>query len=306
MADWELPEQGEEAFFQKKGGMLRSEDVQETQENNLIIEALSELSLLYQVPFAYLVPSDTLLEENEIKFFYLDHSWIRILLDGACSIGRNAGIDYTNDTVFLEDIYRKAIGVNDEVRLKLQGKAPNVHGRCRQAGSSQEICTGFLLKSELVRAFRGLEFRAYGDSKEESILKALRLETISNDILLGIYRGIITRLEIKEPPEGFHYGFNRYDDDGRIVLKKSVRNIVDGKLIYTWDEKKQADKSVEIEVVQRKNRVINMKETARNMEACRELFGAAADSSVNSAHIALEMIQNPHIIRVLADSREKE
>lgn len=53
------------------------------------IDILSKYSLLYEIPFIYLVPEKGLLPEESFKFFELDPYWIQSLLDGACSIGRD-------------------------------------------------------------------------------------------------------------------------------------------------------------------------------------------------------------------------
>jgi hypothetical protein len=300
MADWNLAKQNNELFF---NSLQSLKGIEASSEYNIpnydqIVEALSHISLLYDVPFAYLVPKENMLSQNQIKFFYLDTNWIKYLLDGACSIGRVGKIDYANDVLFLAEICKNALNNNINIRKKKQGKP--LLGKEELASledSDIPVCTGFLLRSELVKGWRGLEFIAYGDPKDSAgILTALRLETISKDILLGIYKGVIKKLDIKQPPEGFHYGFNRYNNAGKITLNKSLRGLDDGKLIY------KNQKTVEVEVVQRNNRVINFRETAKNMANSRDLFkDGTGKMQVNSAHIALEMIQNPYIIEIIAE-----
>ncbi|MGE5329265.1 MAG: hypothetical protein ACM3KR_07150 [Deltaproteobacteria bacterium] len=249
---------------------------------------LMHLSLLYDVPFSYLVPSEKMLGMNEIRFFWLDSNWIRLFLDGACSLGRSASIDYTNDTVFLKNIFNEAIKQNMNIRRMLQNKEP-----IKSSANDNYSCTGFLLRSPLVGGWRGLEFIAYADLDGTQKLTTLRLETLSAEILLGIFSGEIIRLDIKEPPEGFHYGFNKEADGKQTKLSKRLRTLDSGKL---YD-----DLNIPIEeresVVQKekKTRVINFSAAAKEIK--KGLF-PNSEEAATSAHIALEMIQNPYMLKI--------
>lgn len=291
-------------------------------------EKLSDLSLLYDVPFSYLVPSENMLKLNEIRFFYLDSNWIRTFLDGASSIGRSASIDYSNDIEFLDDIYNQAISQNVNVRRQLQ---------CKTGMEECNIdlpCTGFLLRSQLVGGWRGMEFIAYSDTEGYNPLTALRLEALSSEILIGIYSGEIARLDIKEPPEGFHYGFDNNNsklekrlrslDDGQIIERvhdqsikdsdgKSIKDDSDqiiqdasGKSIKDANNqiiKDANDQSITgdyteqiiISLKERGNRVIDFSDAANKIK--QELF-PDSDEKPNSAHIALEMIQDHYMLNI--------
>jgi hypothetical protein len=50
---------------------------------------LGRLLTLAGVPFGYLVPDEVMLPPESIRFFRLNETWIRALLDGAFSLGRN-------------------------------------------------------------------------------------------------------------------------------------------------------------------------------------------------------------------------
>lgn len=251
-------------FGWAKSSRVLRESTEEEETGQGVEETLSMLSLLYDIPFAYLVPTEKQLAPNQIRFFYLDPNWVRVLLDGAMSLGRNASVDYAHDTAFIEEVYRRTLEGNSSIRPRLQGK-PAV-----QAAPSKPECTGFLLRSPLVRGWRGLEFKAYAGCE---ILTALRLETLSEDVLLGLYRGVIDKLEILEPPESFHFGFNRRGEN----LSKRLRGLQDGILT-----------EVEVPIAQRGNRVVNFCRTADTLQK-------ALGVKITSAHTALEMIQNPHI-----------
>ena len=243
---------------------------------------LGRLSLLYEVPFAYLAPSELLIPRENIGFFYYDTNWVRALLDGAFSIGRNAAIDDAEDDIFMEQVIMTALQNNANIRRRLQGKEERKTSEWKVMSKE---CTGFLLRSELVNNFRGLEFVAYGESGE--VLTALRLETIGKEVLLGIYAGVIKKLEIKEPPEGLQFGFHQMD--GKRI--KNMRNLSDGSIIY------ENGKMVPVEVATREYRVIDYKKTAQNIENCKSVFPEGG-KKVSSAHIAVELIQNASMIEI--------
>ena len=231
-----------------------------------VLELLKEASLFYHVPAAYLFPVPDMLKKDSLNFFQVDHNWA--MLDGICSVGRNASIDYTHDTELIVDIYRQALRENEQVRLKLQEREYTDTGE-----DVPEVISGFLLNSVLTENFRGLEFRAYGQREGGEPLKALRIETLGRQLLLGIFKGEIRRLEIAQPPEGLHFGF--HTEDG--VMKKTVREINEGKL---------GDKQAELVWKSKEDRVIDVKASAAKL---KEVAGL---QNMTSAEFALEMIQN--------------
>jgi hypothetical protein len=165
-------------------------------------EWLSRLSLLYGVPFNYLVPDENMLPVESIRFFYLDNNWIDSILDGAASIGRNTFADAFHDSLFMDSIRTCAYKENVNVRRQLLGKA-----RLAAGSESAVVYTGFLLRSVLISAFPGLEvqgFSSLDDTRQP--LEIVRMETLSEDVMICIFKGELQRLEIHEPPEGLHFG----------------------------------------------------------------------------------------------------
>lgn len=266
-----------------KGEADHKEDINDSlpeTEPAYLAETLAKYALLYDVPFYYLVPGEQLLPENSIRFFYLHKSWIQAFLDGAMSLGRNASIELSHDKLFLEQVMGRAYRYGVNIRPQLQGLPDRL-------GEMEEICTGFLLRSPLVRGWRGLEFQGYGPAGFTEVLDALRIETLAGDVLLGIYNGSLQRLEILEPPEGFHYGFNREET----CFSKRLRRLSDGVLTET-----------SFEVAPRLDpagnpvgRTIDLHRTAGNMAEKLKVQGWLEEPDVvTSAHMALQMIQNPH------------
>lgn len=233
-----------------------------------VLEMLKEASLFYHVPAAYLFPVPDMLKMDSLNFFQVDHNWVLAMLDGICSVGRNASIDYSHDTELIVDIYRQALRENEQVRLKLQDREYMDTGE-----QVPEVISGFLLNSVLTENFRGLEFRAYDQREGGEPLKALRIETLGRQVLLGIFKGEIRRLEIAQPPEGLHFGF--FTEDG--IMKKTVRDIEEGKL---------GGRQAELVLKSKENRVIDVKASAARLKE------AAGLQNMTSAEFALEMVQN--------------
>lgn len=136
-----------------------------------------------------------------------------------------------------------------------------------------DVISGFLLNSVVVENFRGLEFRAYDRQEGGELLSALRIETLGRQLLLGLFKGEIRRLEIAQPPEGLHFGF--LTEDG--MLKKTVRDIEKGRL---------SDIQAELRWRSKEDRIIDVKASAASLKK------AAGLENMTSAEFALEMIQN--------------
>ena len=230
---------------------------------------LMETSLLYHVPFYYLIPDRSLIPEESLQFFSIDYNWVLAYMDGVCSVGRNAGIDYMHDTELLINIYKKALEENEKIRKVRQ----NSSGEARDAAEMEDMCaSGFFLHSVLVEDFRGIEIRSYSDIEGKERLSPLRIEKMGKQILLGIFKGKIRRIEFVQPPEGLHYGFIR--SEGKMY--KTLRNIENGEL---------NDQQTEIFKRDGDSRTLDLEKTAQEME--RQL-----GRHITAADLGLQLIQN--------------
>lgn len=155
---------------------------------------LQEASVFYHVPYCYLVPDPAMIGEDEIRFFRVDHNWVTALLDGICSLGRNASIDYAHDSKWIWKEYSEALCTSWEVRENLLGKAPT--GEPKTCESELEEVSGFLLNSTAAEHYRGLEFKAFDQKENGNRLTALRIDRLGSRMLLGLFRGRLLRLEI--------------------------------------------------------------------------------------------------------------
>lgn len=236
---------------------------------------LSDICLLKNLPFQYLVPSEILLPNNSIRFFYANSNWQRVIMDGACSLGRTASTDLHHDEILLKNAYDNVFKRIKAVRPLLQGK------RVSNDLLTTEVAFigGFLLRSPLVRGWRGLEFMAYGE-KGESI-QALRIETLSDEVLIALFDGFPYKIEIAQPPEGFYFGFNHIN--GKYF--KRLRSFESGALLSEKD-------TVEVVLKSETFRTLDIKGTAKNME---DFFSKPFTSS----QFALQMIKTPYIGQVI-------
>lgn len=250
-----------------------------------ITDFLADLSLLYRVPFSYLVPDEQMLPEDSIRFFRVDFNWLYALLDGAMTLGRCFQEDYEQDTILLEQILSNVYEKRCAVRPRLLQKGPeelksHVEQCFLKAGNraAGQMNTGFLMRSELVKSFRGMEFAAYAEKGDAEPLPCLRLEVIGRDILIGIYAGECNYLEIRQPPEGMHFGMEKAGDS----YAKLLRNLNTGELLADKEENR-----VQITLRDGRTGVVNIAETAENIRRKLDL------DQVTSAHLALQLIQNP-------------
>lgn len=242
-------------------------------------EFIMECSLFYHIPFWYLVPDTDMLQEEELRFFQVDTDWILRLMDGMCSIGRNASIDYQHDTVLLQNLYEQLVKKNGAIRRKKQG-AEDVQKEKMKASDTGDLrCSGFLLRSVLVKDFRGLEFQAYDAPEKGSRLEALRLDLLGESVLIGIFRGEIRRLVIGQPPEGLHFGFDWAEDGQGKTGIKYLRGLKNGIL-----------SGEQAEVVLKEEgscHCLDIKKT-------KDSIAGKLKTEIGSAGFALQMIKNAH------------
>ena len=193
---------------------------------------LGKLYLLQGVPFHYLVPDENMLPPESLKFFCVDQNWLTALIDGAYSIGRTASKDNPTLSNALEAIFYpvlmndvKNAATNERLlHLKKETSLPLL-------SNLPTRLSGFLLRSQAVKDFKNMQVVGYpkggipSDSTAGSPLSFLRLEHLAPDILIGIFEGLLYRLDLREPSEGLHHGFDyiEYDSDGVAVKDPSSK-----------------------------------------------------------------------------------
>lgn len=200
---------------------LARSDVQATiqqvtsEDLELITQRLAKWQLLYDVPFDYLVPNPAMLPMESIRFFYLDQNWLDAMLDGSLSIAMHS----TRDTA----LHKLTKGlVRDGVKTATQVLRDKLRGLDSASSSDHDThrC-GFLIRSAVVAGWPGLAVRGYEDEARTNMVKLLRMDHLSKNVLLCIFWGIPKWIDISEPQEGFQFGMSQ---DGDIDLRSIVTN----------------------------------------------------------------------------------
>lgn len=167
-----------------------------------------DLELLKGIPFNYLVPDERLLPPESLRFFWVDSYWVDCLQDGAFSIGRVTSSDLKTDT------------------------------QTRSSTSSprhDELITGFLLHSEVVSGWPGLEVEGYrtlinnqsvANSKDR--LTILRKERLLDSILLCLFEGEVKTVDFSLKSQSVNCGVDpieRVRNSAPIKIEKGLRKL---------------------------------------------------------------------------------
>lgn len=134
------------------------------------------------VPFNYLVPDERMLPSESIRFFHVDRAWLDCLADGAFSIGRVASSDF---------------------------EADGSHGLKSPAVGLSPMLTGFLLRSEVVSGWPGLIVDGFADDGGKKPVRMHRMDRLSTGVLLCIFWGEVSRVDLHLKAETLHFGLSR-------------------------------------------------------------------------------------------------
>jgi len=162
---------------------------------------LGQLTLLYGMPVEYMVPDARLLPTESIRFFYIDRNWLDRLVDGAISVGVLSSKENIFNQAFFKDIYQQV----DAAQLNLRNSIRSVPPAEVEATSG--TMTGLLFRSQVVTAYPGVEIHAYDGNK--NLLTTLRMDRLSNSLILCIFDGIPDQVDFIQPSEGLHFGIQR-------------------------------------------------------------------------------------------------
>ncbi|WP_299620465.1 hypothetical protein [uncultured Tateyamaria sp.] len=180
----------------------------------VVTRFLGRSVLMYGIPFSYLVPDARMLPSESIRFFYVDPGWISTLVQGATSVGRPTPRDTPLDTFLRDQALRDALSEAMSVRESGEDEP--------QATDAKWPLTGFLMRSEVVAGWQGLEMRTYDDTGAE--IAPLRIDRLAPDIMLCIFNGKVHSLTLKQPPEGMHFGLSPGSVPGEYFRLK-LRNL---------------------------------------------------------------------------------
>ncbi len=207
-----------------------------------------DLSLLKGVPFSYLVPEEKMLPKESIRFFWVDGLWVECLLDGAFSIGRVTTSD-------------------------------------QQSANPHQTVTGFLLRSEVVSGWPGLQVDGYHSNSQK--LTLLRMDRLSANVLICLFAGEVTEVDIHQKPETIHFGLDKNQNSGSFY--KRLRN----------SEGQFNDNNRKIDEIPWKNPgklVVNVQQLAQDINNVIHF------NNFTSAHFALEAIEGVQMVKFTAAS----
>ncbi|GAB7529266.1 hypothetical protein PS3A_16750 [Pseudomonas sp. 3A(2025)] len=165
--------------------LLTARDTDSNPVPGAISQWLGNLAVLKGVPFNYLVPDEAMLPPESIRFFVLDPNWINALFEGASSLGRSCTLDAAIDAQLVARIYA--------------------------AVAPATTVSGFVLRSNVVTGWPGLEVRAF-DASNQRLTGVLRQQVLSPTVLLFMTTGQIDHVDISEPAEAMHFGVDIQND----------------------------------------------------------------------------------------------
>jgi len=276
---------------------------------------LGRALLLYGVPFNYLIPDERMLPPESIRFFYLDPAWVQCLLEGAVSVGRGTERDEMVDQELSNSFLTHASASGASLRDR--GRAGSEDGEATASEKQTQLnwpLTGFLMRSSAVEGWQGLEvIAAEGfDARTEEpigILRALRIDRLRPDVLLCIYNGVIKFIEIKQPPEGLHFGASPAHEGGFQKLSVRRLNAPAGEQLPGPDKTVQHGDALVVPMRPGANRVIKVKQLAKDLEKKLKDMGAMDKqgeySRFTSAEFGLQMVESPGRVRFKATDRRR-
>lgn len=272
-----------------------------------VTEWLARLVLLYGVPFDHLIPREEMLPKESLRFFFLDPIWIQCLLQGACSVGNTSHGDTIVDQAMSR--WTQPVELESPKTADVLGQVARVRERLRQQWEGVEPpetpepqrrsawpLTGFLLRSNVVAGWRGLEIEAYSSAPKDKNqrypeakfrLRPLRIEQLSSDVLLAIFDGEVDWLAIRQPREGLHFGLTPEKN----FYVKTLRQL--GHKDPEQAGKTLADPAIDLTqpgLMRNLSRVVDIKKLADEMKERLTEYGQLEEGKFTSAEFAIQMI----------------
>ncbi|MDR1689989.1 MAG: hypothetical protein LBS21_15490 [Clostridiales bacterium] len=182
------------------------------------------LRLLNDIPLTYLLSDISDLSEESMRFFIVDINWTDALVDGAFSIGRVCARDSAADSCAINSA-NESRSYFDTPRLKRMH--PNHKSSLMKnmpdtaANEDYKLISGFIMRSQMVRVMKGLLLYGYdkngapkSNMDDGSPLNILRMEAITDDILICLFHGLVYEILIAEPKTGLRFGVSAVDESG--------------------------------------------------------------------------------------------
>ena len=134
-----------------------------------------DVSVLGGMPFQYLVPDEAMLPPGSMRFFTIDPAWMASFLSGADSVG------------FVPGSFASL--------------------PCWKPGTdSGAVVSGLLLRSPVLPGWPQCIVQGFGSTADTVPLAKLRHVLLAHDILLLLFDGLVTTVDVSLPAEAMHFG----------------------------------------------------------------------------------------------------
>jgi hypothetical protein len=167
---------------------------------------LAKTALLEGVPFNHLVPDQRMLPVESARFFYIDQSWINMMLQGALSAGVFTSADQAVHNWLLPLMMQR-------IKRKVAVRRSSLLKKPVAEDDAILPVAGMLLRSALLTSYPALTMEA---SDGNGIVDPLRMENIASNIRLVLWKKVPGKIIISQPDQGLSYGV---EDEWKIVLR---------------------------------------------------------------------------------------
>lgn len=238
----------------------------------VVLDWMGRAALLYGIPFNYLLPDERMLPVESLRFFTVDPMWLAALLDGAFSVGRSSSAHFDNDALHQPQI----------------------------AALVQRRVTGFLMRSSVVAGWPTLVVNGYDfafttpESREDPIpdtamLPMPRMERLSPNVLLCLFQGDVTVVDVHQQPEALHFGVRREFVNEVQKVSKGLRDGDGNELELAIDP---------VPLRAGSNSVLDIAALAGQLSGRKTDLGL---SDFTSAQFALEMVEGVTKVRFIVE-----
>lgn len=170
---------------------------------------LADLALLYNISFNHLVADQRMLPVESIRFFYIDQGWIRVLIDGAMSVGLHGTKEGAAQQVISGALVARTLEKTTAKRSQLLGVPQAV------ADGPKLPVAGMLLRSALVAGWPGLSVKATAGNDPVNVM---RMDRIAPNVLLVLWDRTPDSVSLSQPEQGLIFGV----DDHEVIARRSL------------------------------------------------------------------------------------
>jgi hypothetical protein len=177
---------------------------------------LANLSLLYPVPFSYLVPDQRMLPVESIRFFYLDQNWMEALTAGALSLAIHSSNDVALQAAMLPQLNQ---AVAQQQQMLYQTRADALPA----AGANGVNVSGMLIRSQLVSGWPKLVITA---TLGGAPVQIIRNDCPADTVRLVLFAGLPDTITLAEPYQGLLFGVEEEGIYPRCVTSSSLTGAI--------------------------------------------------------------------------------